>query len=49
MGRPPAIFETDEESHYFLTVLPIHPEAGKRATSASQNTPVYRCVSKGFK
>ena len=34
----PAIFETDEESHYFLTVLPIHPKA--RGTSARQNTPV---------
>lgn len=39
-GSPPAIFETDEESHYFLTVLPIHPEAGRRATAASPNTPV---------
>ena len=39
-GSPPTIFETDEESHYFLTVLPIHPEAGKRATVAIQNTPV---------
>ena len=39
-GSPPAIFETDEESHYFLTVLPIHPEAGRRTTAASQNTPV---------
>ncbi|MBS0654700.1 MAG: putative DNA binding domain-containing protein [Verrucomicrobia bacterium] len=38
-GSPPAIFETDEESHYFLTVLPIHPEA-RRVTVASQNTPV---------
>jgi ATP-dependent DNA helicase RecG len=39
-GSPPAIFETDEESHYFLTVLPIHPEAGRRATTAIQNAPV---------
>jgi ATP-dependent DNA helicase RecG len=39
-GSPPAIFETDEESHYFLTVLPIHPEAGRRATVAIQNTLV---------
>lgn len=39
-GSPPAIFETDEESHYFLTVLPIYPEAEKRATVAIQNTPI---------
>ncbi len=26
-GSPPAIFKTDEECHYFLTILPIHPEA----------------------
>lgn len=24
-GSPPAIFETDEDTSYFLTVLPIHP------------------------
>lgn len=39
-GSPSAIFETDEESHYFLTVLPIHPEAGRSAIAASKNTPI---------
>ena len=36
-GSPPVIFETDEESAYFLTVLPIHPEAGRRATAIIPN------------
>lgn len=39
-GSPPAIFETDEESHYFLTLLLIHPEAGRRARAAIPNAPV---------
>lgn len=26
-GSPAPIFETDADSHYFLTVLPVHPEA----------------------
>lgn len=39
-GSPPAIFETDDESCYFLTVLPIHSEAGRRVTVSGQNTPV---------
>ena len=50
-GSPPAIFETDQECHYFLTVLPIHPEATRKTTVANQNapmedanTPIYRCV-----
>lgn len=34
---PPAIFETDSECHYFLTVLPIHPEAARKTTTLSQN------------
>ena len=37
-GSPPAIFETDEECRYFLTVLPIHPEAARRVITT--NTPV---------
>ena len=37
-GSPPAIFQTDEESHYFLVILPIHIEAGRRAMAVSQNT-----------
>ena len=32
-GSPPTIFETDEESHYFLTILPIHPQATKKSTN----------------
>jgi ATP-dependent DNA helicase RecG len=36
-GSPPAIFETDQECHYFLTVLPIHPEATRKTTAANQN------------
>jgi len=36
-GSPPAIFETDSECHYFLTILPIHPEATRKTTSLSQN------------
>ncbi|MGL5626592.1 MAG: RNA-binding domain-containing protein [Candidatus Rhabdochlamydia sp.] len=36
-GSPPAIFETDEEGLYFLTILPIHPEATRKATAPNQN------------
>ncbi len=36
-GSPPAIFETDLECHYFLTILPIHPEATRKTTTANQN------------
>ncbi len=36
-GSPPAIFETDSESHYFLTVLPIHPEATRKTIADKQN------------
>jgi len=39
-GSPPAIFETDQECHYFLTVLPIHPEATRKTTAANQNAPI---------
>ncbi len=39
-GSPPAIFETDQECQYFLTVLPIHPEATRKTTVANQNAPV---------
>ena len=39
-GSPPAIFETDDECHYFLTILPIHPEATKKTTAANQNVPM---------
>lgn len=28
-GSPPPLFETDKECRYFLTILPIHPEASK--------------------
>jgi ATP-dependent DNA helicase RecG len=35
-GSPPAIFETDQECHYFLVVLPIHPEATRKTTAAKQ-------------
>lgn len=36
-GSPPAIFETDSESHCFLTVLPIHPEATRKTIVDKQN------------
>jgi hypothetical protein len=36
-GSPPAIFETDSKCHYFLTVLPIHPEATRKTTTLSQD------------
>jgi ATP-dependent DNA helicase RecG len=36
-GSSPAIFETDSEGYYFLTVLPIHPEATRKTTAANQN------------
>jgi ATP-dependent DNA helicase RecG len=36
-GSPPAIFETDSECHYFLTILPIHPEATRKTSAASLN------------
>ena len=39
-GSPPAIFETDQECHYFLTILPIHPEATRKTTAANQNAPM---------
>jgi len=39
-GSPSPIFETDQECHYFLTVLPIHPEATRKSTVAPQNTPI---------
>jgi ATP-dependent DNA helicase RecG len=35
-GSPPAIFETDDECHYFLTVLPIHPEAVRKTITLHQ-------------
>ena len=38
-GSPPAIFQTDEESRYFLTILPLHPEASRHVKS-SLNTQV---------
>jgi len=34
-GSPPAIFKTDEECYYFLTILPIHPEATKTISHPS--------------
>jgi len=39
-GSPPAIFETDQGCQYFLTVLPIHPEATRKTTAANQNAPI---------
>ncbi len=39
-GSPPAIFETDQECQYFLTILPIHPEATRKTTVANQNAPI---------
>ena len=39
-GSPSAIFETDDECHYFLTVLPIHPEATRKTTVVHQNIPM---------
>jgi len=39
-GSPSAIFETDDECHYFLTILPIHPEATRKTTVAHQNIPM---------
>ena len=38
-GSPPAIFATDENHLYFLTVLPIHPEATKKISSIDINPP----------
>ena len=32
-GSPPAIFETDEDCLYFLTILPIHKEAIRKVSS----------------
>jgi predicted HTH transcriptional regulator len=39
-GSPPAIFETDQECQYFLTVLLIHPEATRKTTVANQKAPM---------
>lgn len=39
-GSPPAIFETDDECHYFLTILPIHPEATRKTSAADQNSSI---------
>lgn len=39
-GSPPAIFKTDEGSHYFLTVLPIHPEAKRKKSTVDQNLSI---------
>ena len=39
-GSPPAIFETDDESHYFLTILPIHLEATRKTSVADQNSSI---------
>ena len=35
-GSPPAIFKTDSECLYFLTILPIHPEATRKAPIHSE-------------
>lgn len=32
-GSPPPIFKTDEDHSFFLTILPIHPEASRKITS----------------
>lgn len=39
-GSPLAIFETDDECHYFLSILPIHPEATRKTSVADQNSSV---------
>jgi ATP-dependent DNA helicase RecG len=39
-GSPPAIFETDDDYRYFLTVLPIHPESTRVTSSRGQNRPL---------
>jgi len=39
-GSPPAIFETDDECHYFLTILPIHPEATRKTSTADQKSSI---------
>jgi ATP-dependent DNA helicase RecG len=38
-GSPPAIFKTDPECHYFLTILPIHSEATRRITREGETHP----------
>lgn len=37
-GSPHAIFETNDECHYFLTILPIHPEATRKTSTPDQNS-----------
>lgn len=39
-GSPLAIFETDEESTYFLTILPVHVEATRKITVTNKNGPL---------
>ena len=39
-GSPPAIFETDEESHYFLTTLLMSPSRDKRVQGKNE-TPQF--------
>lgn len=38
-GSPPAIFETDQDNLYFLTVLPIHPEVMQRRSEETRHLP----------
>lgn len=37
-GSPAPIFETDADSHYFLTVLPVHPEASAYGSESDHGT-----------
>ena len=38
-GSPPPVFETNKDRDYFLTILPIHPRAKKKAQVEAQVVP----------